>query len=123
MSAVDKCEPVHAPAQHQCVYRFLWRLKVRFPKLRFVHRIRPVEASGIQVTTTRRIANDIGRPEAGSPLLRAKSRLLLRSGVVLMAFVAVWALLALGPKDQVFADTKELAAIYRDGALELNIPY
>ncbi|HEX8088261.1 MAG TPA: MG2 domain-containing protein, partial [Blastocatellia bacterium] len=53
----------------------------------------------------------------------AKRNRWLRAALIMVAVAAATLLLTIAPKRQVFAADNELAAVYRNGQLELNVPY
>ena len=46
-----------------------------------------------------------------------------RTALVLFCAALATLLLTVAPRDEVFADDNELAAVYRNGSLEVNVPF
>ena len=46
-----------------------------------------------------------------------------RTALVLTCVALATFLLTIAPRDEVFADDNELAVVYRNGSLEVNVPF
>src|SRR5262245_14469019 len=57
------------------------------------------------------------------PMKRANENRWFRSWLVLLCVAVATLLQTIIPQDGVFADDNELAAVFRNGSLEVNIPY